>query len=728
MTSVHLHAFTTLVNVVTCIFIISLVLMKNPHSRLVHLFSIFIGEIALWAVFYYAWMRSTNLDIAEFFVRTAMIFIAIVPASFLHFVGELTGRPFPRWVYAMNYVVSFFFASQVYSPAFARYGAGPFLDFPVWPIAGPLFYLHLLHFSLNFLGGTVILWRVMLSETGVLKTRIAAVWAGNLLGVITGSTNFLPWMRADLPVLGSVPPLFTWCVWFFVLVYGLAIVQHQLMDVEVVIKRTLVFAGLVGSVAVVVSFVAFLSQDVVAHFVQIPKFWSNLLAAVIIAAAYGPVRNWLVNATDRYLFQKKYDYKDLLRKFTNEALAIVDLQHLVQRTVDTLSETMKLDGCTLLLLNKQTRHYERVASCDAMPASIDLDEEEMLVTFLRRTQEPIGTEGELGRVRFPDAIRDRLRQLNTRLCLPLQIHDELIGVLCLGKKKSDEPFSMDDLDILLPLGRTLSIAVSNARLFNDLAKTQAEAAQREKLAVIGTLSAGINHEIRNPLGIVKAQCETFVLDWHDGLLKGQPWQAILDRCLAIMQGAIYHIDRATEITRKLSSFAKPIREVSMRPIAVPQEVDEVLALVGHDLALEKITVKKEIQPNLPTIRADRAQMQEILFNLVRNAGQAIEPPGTIWVRAYTKGESQVRIEIADTGCGIPADKLGKIFDPFFTTKEPGQGTGLGLFIVRQIIERNKGRISVESVVGKGTSFFLDFPKCDEPVQAAVEPARLARLG
>jgi signal transduction histidine kinase len=107
-----------------------------------------------------------------------------------------------------------------------------------------------------------------------------------------------------------------------------------------------------------------------------------------------------------------------------------------------------------------------------------------------------------------------------------------------------------------------------------------------------------------------------------------------------------------------------------------------------------------------------------LFNLIRNAAQAIKPPGTIWVRAHSEGENQIRIEIADTGGGIPPDKLNKIYDPFFTTKEPGKGTGLGLFIVRQIVERNKGRISVESTVGKGTTFFLDFPVAKSVTVAA----------
>ena len=282
-------------------------------------------------------------------------------------------------------------------------------------------------------------------------------------------------------------------------------------------------------------------------------------------------------------------------------------------------------------------------------------------------------------------------------------------MLCLGEKKSDEEFTTDDLDILLPLARTLAISVSNAQLFEELAKTQAEAAQKEKLAVIGTLSAGINHEICNPLGIVKAQCEAFLLDVEDGILVGKSPQELMDRSTSIMQGALKQIDRATAITQKLSNFAKPIKDPNIQPVSVAQEIDEVLLLIGHDLQLEKITVEQDIQPSLPPIVVDQRQFQEVLFNLIRNAGQSIRPPGTITVRAHTGSGTHVRIEIADTGSGIPPEKLSKIYDTFFTTKDPGKGTGLGLFIVRQIVERNKGRITVESTVGKGTTFLLDFP-------------------
>jgi signal transduction histidine kinase len=463
----------------------------------------------------------------------------------------------------------------------------------------------------------------------------------------------------------------------------------------------------------VVALTAFVTQDVLAQLIAVPKWLSNVLAAMVIAGVYGPLRDWLTNVTDRFLFQKKYDYKDLLKKFSDNVMTIVDLKQLIETTVSTFSDTVKLESCGLLLLNKDARTYELAAGKGVNGHHLTLDENAPFIQFLRETHEPIGLDGKLGEVRFPSEVTQRLNELNARLCLPLNVHEDLIGVLCLGKKRSDEEYTKDDLDILLPLSRTLAIAVSNAQLFDELAKTQAEAAQKEKLAVIGTLSAGINHEICNPLGIIKAQCEAFLMDLEDGILIGKSPNDLMNRTSTIMQVALKQIDRATAITQKLSNFAKPIKDPSSQPVSVTQEVAEVLLLVGHDLKLEKITFEQEIPDDLPVITVDRRQFQEVLFNLIRNAAQAIVPPGTIRVRAKLHEGTHVRIEIEDTGSGIPPDKLGKIYDPFFTTKEPGKGTGLGLFIVRQIVERNRGRISVTSAVGKGTTFALEFPSSPE---------------
>ncbi len=568
------------------------------------------------------------------------------------------------------------------------------------PVPGNIFHLFVLFYIVACLVSFLILVQNLVVAESQKKTQLQYVTLASVIAIFSPLFHFSGAYFKWEPF----PHDFLFITYSSIIAY--AIVKHQLLGIEVIIKRTLAFAGLAGSVVAVVSLTAFVTQDVLSHYVAIPRWASNILAAAVIAAVYGRLNRWLVNVTEKYLFQKKYDYKVLLKQFADDVVTIIDFKQLLPKTVTTLTETVKLDTCSLLLLNKDTRTYDLAASKGTNGQALSIPEAEPFITFLKRTHEPIATDG---KVKFPEAITNRLKQLNARLCLPLSLHEDLIGVLCLGKKKSDEEFTNDDLDILQPLSRTLAIAIANAQLFDELAKTQAEAAQKEKLAVIGTLSAGINHEICNPLGIVKTQCEAFLLDLEDGLLKDRSSADVMERVATILRGSLKQIDRATAITQKLSSFAKPIKEPTAQPVAVAQEVEEVLLLVGHDLKLEKIEVRKEIPPDLPAIIVDRRQLQEVLFNLIRNAGQAIKPPGTITVRAGITEEGRVRIEIEDTGSGIPPDKLGKIYDPFFTTKEPGKGTGLGLFIVRQIVERNKGRISVESTVGKGTTFCLDFP-------------------
>jgi signal transduction histidine kinase len=262
---------------------------------------------------------------------------------------------------------------------------------------------------------------------------------------------------------------------------------------------------------------------------------------------------------------------------------------------------------------------------------------------------------------------------------------------------------------LTTLSKTEGIAISNARLFEELSKTQAEAAQKEKMAVIGTLAAGINHEICNPLGIVRGQCEMFLLNLRDGYYTTKTPNELQALFADIMEKVIKETDRATAITKKLSSFAKPSKKSEFEEVRIDKELDEVMSLIGHELELENITLEREFASDFKPILADKKQIQEVMFNLIRNSAQAMDKKnGRTKVTGFGENGS-VLIKITDNGSGIPPEKLGQIFHPFYTTKAPGKGTGLGLFIVRQIVERNKGEISVESQLGTGTVFTLKFP-------------------
>jgi len=301
-----------------------------------------------------------------------------------------------------------------------------------------------------------------------------------------------------------------------------------------------------------------------------------------------------------------------------------------------------------------------------------------------------------------------MMKLKLELAIPLILHDDVIGILTMGKKKSDADYTQEDMDILIPLASTLAIAISNAIAYDERAKMQAEAAQNEKMAVIGTLSAGINHEICNPLGIARGQSEAFLLNMRDGIYKSKTHEELMTKVVTIFEKVIHEVDRATTITKRLSSFSKPSKGEYNEDINVKDCISEVVALLGYEMKLDNIELVNGIEETFPHIIGDRKQLQEVFFNLIRNSAQAINERGKISVYGK-KDADHVMIFVEDTGHGIPEDKLDEIFNPFYTTKEPGKGTGLGLFIVRQVVERNGGRISVKSTVGKGTTFTLEFP-------------------
>ena len=175
-----------------------------------------------------------------------------------------------------------------------------------------------------------------------------------------------------------------------------------------------------------------------------------------------------------------------------------------------------------------------------------------------------------------------------------------------------------------------------------------------------------------------------------------------------MAKVIHETDRATAITKKLSHFAKPSKGES-ELVDIDKEIDEAMGVVGYELKLEKIELEKHISADLPNIFVDKKQFEEVLFNLIRNAGQAIGEKGKVTISAV-ESHGRITIDIKDTGSGISPDKIKMLFNPFFTTKDPGKGTGLGLFIVRQVVEKNGGKIRLkETKVSEGTTFTLEFP-------------------
>lgn len=237
----------------------------------------------------------------------------------------------------------------------------------------------------------------------------------------------------------------------------------------------------------------------------------------------------------------------------------------------------------------------------------------------------------------------------------------------------------------------------------------------DKLASLGTLVAGIAHEINNPLGIIAGYSEALLDRAGDESLAGVPEFEDFPEYLKTIHSEIF---RCKGILKSLLEFARPSAG-TFREIDINELIKEVLLLLKHRTARLKHTLSLDLNREVPKIYADAGSLRQLLMNLLLNAIYFTPEGGSIFIKTDQDDAAQgpglarcpnrVRLSVKDTGEGIPADLIDKIFDPFFTTKPVGEGTGLGLTICHKIVEEHRGAIDVQSEPGRGTTFTITLP-------------------
>lgn len=217
----------------------------------------------------------------------------------------------------------------------------------------------------------------------------------------------------------------------------------------------------------------------------------------------------------------------------------------------------------------------------------------------------------------------------------------------------------------------------------------------ERLAELGTLASGMAHEIGTPMNVILGRAEYLLQRTADeGMKKG-------------LTTIVTQIERITKVMNQLLAFARR-RPPERRAVDLGEIMDESLEMFQERIAHNRITVDKAIEAHMPSVHADRDQLIQVLINLVMNSLHAMPEGGRLRLSLAREG-SHVCLGVSDTGHGMTEEVRSKVFDPFFTTKDFGKGTGLGLTVVKGIVEEHGGTIAVESVVDKGTTFWIRLP-------------------
>ncbi len=680
------------------------------------------------------------------------------------------------------------------------------------------------------LGIMVVALRRVRSVTA--RRQLRWIVGGTALGALPFVFGYaVPWALGFHPLrgfeftavlLGLVP-----------LAFASAIVRYRLMDVEVIIKRALVYSAALAAIAAIYGVLLSLATRVFLGGNDSRTGVIALLATMVVVLLSRPVKNAIQTALDRVYYRDRYDYRRALVGFARDLNSDLDLFRLSERLVHRVTETLVVDRMSLMLAPITSgregefvtiAHVGFPSDAPALPRISDVGTR--LVSGHTLT-----LDDPLSQRRLDPREVEFWRDAGIHYFVPCVSKEGTIAVMALGRKASSEPLSSEDMALLSAVAAQAATALENGRLYRQL-RVKADELERmrefsenileslndglavvtrddqivrwnrqleelygvrhedavgrrldaifeagfldvlrasrrespegaafyrvplmtrhdpsrrllvnlattplrdsdgattgsiiivedistrvqleeqlqisEKMASIGLLAAGVAHEVNTPL--------TGISSFTQMLLQGAEPDAPTTKVLEKIERQTF---RAAKIVNGLLNLARPAK-VDSGPVDLNAVVNDVLALLEHQLKNGRIQVRKELAATTPVVQGIEHKLQQVFLNLFLNARDAMPKGGWLSIMSRQEGTSAI-IEVGDTGSGIPAEQLSRIYDPFFTTKEIGKGTGLGLSITYGIVQEHGGAIACDSVPGQGTRFTLTLPLSASRLAAA----------
>ncbi len=336
----------------------------------------------------------------------------------------------------------------------------------------------------------------------------------------------------------------------------------------------------------------------------------------------------------------------------------------------------------------------------AMDAIITINEKQLVVQFNAAAETMFGCSAmdAMGKPidrYLPERFRANHRQ-HVKNFGQTQVTDRRMGALgaVSGLRINGEEFPIEASISQFKKGRQRLFTVI-LRDITERKSLESQLRQAERLAELGTLAAGMAHEIGTPMNVILGRAEYLLRKTSDESTKKG------------LTTIVSQVERITKIMHQLLSFARQ-HPIERRPLALSLVVQDIVDVIQERLDKRGIRLEVDLESNCPKVSADRDQMGQVLLNLVVNAIQAMPGGGILSLRLRCHND-HVRLSVFDTGCGIPPEHVQKLFIPFFSTKEVGEGTGLGLTVVHGIIEEHQGSITVDSEPGQGTTFHIHLP-------------------
>ncbi|MDP3981050.1 MAG: ATP-binding protein [Chlamydiota bacterium] len=693
------------------------VYMQNIHRLLYKRCFIFSASVALWAFGYFiTLLEAPNYQINIIASRFSHSFGAFIPITYLHFVWAILKRSQRKKLFFWSYLFSAFMFLMCFTPLVVK-ELLPKMEFQFYPEWGLLYPVYSALYVV-FPGYAQYEMAVEITRTkGTERTRLIYFFIALALAFSGGVSLFLLIFNVQFPPYSSAmiilyPPMMAY-----------TILVYRFMDIEIIIKKTIVFAGIVAAAVAAIAFPFALIQAVIGQALGAPH--PLLLAALAIATTvliYRPVERILVNITDKYLFQKKEEIKVILRNLSEKVMTLLDLKQVGQTILTTLVETFRLESGVIAVYDKKSSDYQ-------ISENIGFQPQEFVQAVKQYFSEPEVTQyfsdhpsfivlDHIDTDELPKSVLEWLKKAKARVCIPLSIDENQSGFLILGKKKSDREFTKDEADFFSTIASQVSLAIQKTSLLQAVVEEREAKVQAEHLAKRVKFAGLIKHEIQNklvhiqmPANATSAYCIPRLKKWF----KEQNEKRFSEICDEVAKGS-KDINLAADHIRIIALTARSGVDESEKSF---EELD--FKLIWED-AKEEIGLLKrcDFESKMPQrfyVYANFHALQRTLVNLIRNAFDAMKDKDKPLIKlrcSYEnmEGKNVAYFEVEDSGCGIPGEVQNKIFEDGFSTKAKpdakdmlSSGHGQGLAACRLYIENvHNGNIWFETEAGKGTIF------------------------
>ncbi|MBI5592606.1 MAG: GAF domain-containing protein [Deltaproteobacteria bacterium] len=660
---------------------------------------------------------------ALFISRLDHFFIVYLIPLYIHFFHAYLKIPGRLWLIRTAYFFAFIlmcftptplFIAEMQRHSFGYFGKG-----------GALYVLMGIETAGAAVYVLILIHQAIQRETqSVLKNRLKYLFCGfGILGFLIGMNT--------LPLLGYTvypPGNFSFIP---LSIFAVGLFRYDLLDMGLLIRKSVIYSILSIMLTLIYALVVTVIHKSASGIDISNSVYFPIFFFILVVVIFGPVKTRIQILVDRYFFKGRYEYRRTIKQLSQTISAVLDIQQIAALLIETISGSMQVSHCCMYLSDdaKPPTYVRFRNNGDPSLPTDAISENSPLVIWMKRRLQPLLKDPQMQQSEdaFSRQVYAELESIRAAVVFPLIFENTLIGILAIGDKKSGDLFLADDLDLLETLASQSSLSIENARAYRkieDLNKNlekkvsertlelQTALVEKEKamevlirsesLAAIGTLVAGTAHELNNPLASAMSLIQSTLEDLS--ARNDTPLNSAIQDDLAF---AGKELARAKAIVGSLLGLSRQTQTYD-DAIDLNTVVKDALQMLRNLYKNQKIEISEQYAGDLPLVYGNFASLGQVVLNIIQNAVQAAAPSsGTIFLKTdVDRNHHQVIFECEDTGPGIPDAIRQDIFKPFFTTKAVGKGTGLGLYICHDIVERHGGTLALEKSRGKGARFVV----------------------